>query len=268
MKTARFPVLNIELFQSLKLTLVRNLHIPKKTELLLTIFLIISCMAGWGQKKLPDSFNIRSASFFLPQPLPKGHYSSCISVLYVVTPRDWTDDVITAPMFYYQAKYTLPKSFNVQASLATLFISNRITLGPFWNYKINDNNYAGVGWQVVWNYGILNQFGFSTQITGWEQQPSLTWGHVFGTYAFSVKGNLYWTNKLYFIEGKSSIPTANPFINGYGITLNFDQKLYKNRAFTLGFNMSYLRYHIVAWPAFPVNQKRYWVPEFQFGLAL
>jgi len=249
---------------------VNTISYYKKNRVILVFILLSSCLFSFGQKKKQtDSFDIYKASFLLPQPLPGGHYSSCISVLYVVTPRDWTDDIITAPMFFYQAKYTLPKGFNLQASLATLFISNRVTLGPFYNYKIkNSDNYIGLGWQVVFNYGILNQFGFATTLTGWEQQPSITLGHAFSKTALTVKGELYWTNALYFSEGKNTIPFTNSFINGYGFTAAFEQKLYKNRALTLGFNLSYLRYHIIAWPAFPVNQKQYWVPEFQVGLNL
>ena len=234
----------------------------------LVFSLLIACLSGFGQKKQTDTFNILKASFDLPQPLPGGHYSSSISVLYVVTPKDWTLDNVTAPMFSYRAKYSLPKGFNAQASLASLIISNRILLGPFWDYKISDNNFVGVGWQVVWNYGRLNQFGFATTLTGWEQQPSISYGHAFSKTAVTVMANLHWTNRLYLIEGGHSLPVTNGFINGYSLAVNFDQKLYKNRALTLGLKMDYVQYHIVAWPAFPVNGKRYWMPEFQVGLNL
>jgi hypothetical protein len=226
-------------------------------------------LSGYGQKKETDSFNIFKASFILPQPLPGGHYSSSISVLYVVTPKDWTLDNITAPMFYYQAKYTLPGGLNLQASLASLIISNRFLLGPFWNYKLpGNNNYLGLGWQVAWNYGRLNEFGFATTLTGWEQQPSILVGHAFNKTAVTVRAELDWTNKLYLSEGGNVLPVTNAFINGYSFAVNFDQKLFKNRALTLGLKMDYVQYHIIAWPAFPVNGKRYWMPEFQVGLNL
>jgi hypothetical protein len=225
-------------------------------------------IVGFGQKKQVDTFNIYKASFLLPQPLPSGHYSSSISVLYVVTPRDWTDDIITAPMFSYQAKYTLPKGFNVQAGLSSLFISNRIYLGPYWNHEFSNHNYIGLGWNVAWNYGILNQFGFATTLTGWEQQPSITVGHAFAKTAVIVRADGYWTNAFYISEDKNVIPFTNSFINGYSFSASFEQKLYKNRALSLGLQMDYVQYHIIAWPAFPVNGKRYWVPEFHVGLEL
>ena len=112
----------------------RNHH---KCRTILVFSMLVFCLSGFGQKKQEDTFDIHKASFFLPQPLPSGHYSSSISVLYVVTPQDWTLDNVTAPMFFYQGKYTLPKGFNLQAGLQSLFISNRIYLGPYWNYKID-----------------------------------------------------------------------------------------------------------------------------------
>jgi hypothetical protein len=239
-----------------------------KARVILVFGLFSVCMLSFGQKKLTDSFDIYKASFNLPQPLPGGHYSSSISVIYVVTPSDWTLDNITAPMFFYQAKYTLPKGLNLQASLASLFISNRINLGPFWNKDLKNNNYLGLGWQVVFDFGVLNEFGFATTLTGWEQQPQIILGHAFKKTALTLKGNLYWTTSLYLSEGKYVVPSPNSFINGYSFSASFEQRLYKNRALTLEFQLDNLRYHIIAWPAFPVNGKRYWVPEFIIGLNL
>jgi hypothetical protein len=239
-----------------------------KTRTAMVFSLLVSSICGFCQKKT-DSFEIHKASFFLPQPLPGGHYYSSISVLYVVTPKDWTLDNVTAPMFSYQAKYTLPKGFNIQGGLSSLIISNRIYIGPYWNYRINNSdNYVGLGWNVAWNYGRLNQFGFATTLTGWEQQPSISFGHAFAKTAVTFRADLYMTSALYISEDKNTLQTANGFINGYSFSAGFEQKLYKNRAINFNLQMDYIQYHIIAWPAFPVNGKRYWMPEFKVGLNL
>jgi hypothetical protein len=236
------------------------------------VSLVLGLMTIWlfsqGQKQLPDTFNIHNASFFLPQPLPAGHYYSSISVLYVVTPKDWTLDNVTAPMFSYQAKYTLPKGFNVQGGLSSLIISNRIYIGPAWNYDLGNGNYVGAGWNVAWNYGRLKQFGFATTLTGWEQQPNITVGHAFDKTAVTLRMDLYWSSVMYITEGGHTLQVSNGFLNGYSFYLGFEQRLYKNRAINLGLKMDYVQYHIIAWPAFPVNGKRYWMPEFQVGINL
>lgn len=214
---------------------------------------------------IPAGFDIKEESFLLPQALPKYKYSSAIYLLNVVIPSDWTHDIIKAPMFMYAAKYTLPYGFNVQASLATLFISNRLNFGPFWNYSIN-NYHFGAGYQVAYNFGILNEFGFNTTLTLWEQQPSVAFGYSFKTMALTVRGDLYYTNSLNQTSGHNTIKFPAKFLNGYSITTSIEQRLWKNRVMSFGFKFNYLRYHIIAWPAFPVNQYRYIVPEFQLGL--
>jgi hypothetical protein len=222
-------------------------------------------MPNQEQKQNIDSFDIKQGSFLLPLPLQQGKYYHSFSVLYVVPPRDWTADIINAPMLSYAGKYTLPYGFNIQGSFSTLIISNRILLGPYWNYSVN-NYHFGAGYQVAFNVGVLNQFGFHTWLTGWEQQPSITAGYSFKTMAVILRGDLYWTTAFYVSEGKYVIPYTTSFINGYSISANLEQRLYKNKVMSFGLKMYYVRYQIIAWPAFPVNNYRYWVPEFQLGI--
>ena len=215
----------------------------RNSILALASLLFALSLPGYSQNKQTDTFDIYKASFFLPQPLPGGHYSSSISVLYVVTPKDWTLDNITAPMFSYQAKYTLPMGFNLQAGLSSLIISNRIYFGPYWNYQF-DRNYVGLGWNVAWNYGKLNQFGFATTLTGWEQQPSITFGHAFTRTANDYKSrSVLDKSTLSFGRRSFTASEANGLINGYSFSASFEQKLYKNRALSLGLKMDYIQYH-------------------------
>jgi hypothetical protein len=247
----------------------------KTNRLQFFLIVILSCTISYSfaseidspaiRDTVPAGFDIKNASFLLPQPLAKGKYSSALYLLNVVLPADWTHDIIKAPMFSYAAKYTLPKGFNIQGSISTLFVSNRINLGPFWNYSV-DNVHFGVGYQVAFNYGMLKEFGFSTTLTGWEQQPSLTVGYSFKTMAITMRGDLYYTNAFNITEGGNKITYDNGYVNGYSVTTSLEQRLWKNRVMSFGVKINYLRYHILAWPAFPVNQYKYVVPEFQLGL--
>jgi len=234
--------------------------------LAMTIFLLGSMHKIYAQKK--DSiqeFDIKTQSFLLPQPLSPGKYSHQIAIFYVVPPVDWTLDMVKAPMFNYTGKYTLPKGFNIQGGLSTLIISNRFNVGPFWNHTVN-NFHFGLGYQVAYNLGFLKSFGFNTVLTGWEQQPSVTAGYSFKRTAVTLRGDLYYTTALYLSEGGNTLPSPDPFMNGYSITGSFEQRLTKNRVMSLGLKMNYFRYHIIAWPALPVNSYRYFIPEIQVGL--
>lgn len=218
-------------------------------------------------KAQSDPFNIASKSFLLPQPQPKGKFTQALSIYYVVPPRIWTLDMVNAPMFNYSAKYSLGKGFNLQGGLSSLIISNRFNFGPYWNHQFG-NNFLGIGYQLGFNLGMLNHFGFESTLTGWEQQPSITWGHDFGKTALTVRGDLYYTSSMNVSHGGNKIAYNSGFINGGSITTSFEQRLYKQKTMSLGLKINYLAYHILAWPALPVNSYRYIFPEFQIGLNL
>jgi hypothetical protein len=240
--------------------------------LLLVWLLFLNVQNNFAQEKnsatngeSPDEFDIKDASFLLPQAQAKWKFTHAFSIYYVVPPKDWTFDIIKAPFFTYSCKLALPKAFNVQASFSTILVSNRLSAGPFWNYSVNKFHFAA-GYQVAFNYGYLGQFGYNTKLTGWEQQPSLTAAYSFGKTAVILRGDLYYTSALDVSEGGNVISAKEQFLNGYSVTASYDQRLFKNKVMSLGLKINYLRYHIIAWPALPVNSYRYAVPEFQLGL--
>jgi len=244
------------------------------SQFVLTGLIVVSSInCGVSQKKeaainkdsANDDFDIKNSSFLLPQPLSAGKYSHAFTIRNVIVPKDWALDNIQAPFLNYNAKYTLPHGFNLQGSVSTIFVSNQIGLGPFWNYSI-DNYHFGVGYQVVFDYGILNQFGFKTTLTGWEQQPSLLAGYSFKKSAIVLRADMYYTNVLRLNEGGNVLTVSDGFTNGYGITATLEERLWANRLFSFGVKVAHIKYHIMAWPAFPVNNYRYYVPEFQLGL--
>jgi hypothetical protein len=256
-----------------KSMLVRKIAaFPKHNYVLSLVLLLV--ITGFAASKLQaqntpstiDSFDIKKYSFNLPQPLPKGKYSYTLSIYYVVPPAVWTLDMVQAPMFNYTAKYTLGKGFNLQGGISTLLISNRLNAGPFWNYS-HKNMHFGVGYQVGFNFGMLNQFGFKTTLTGWEQQPSITLGYSFKKTALTMRGDLYYTTSMQINEGGHKIAYDDNYLNGYSISAAFEQRLHKTRLLSMGLKMDYFHYHILAWPALPVNNYQYWIPEFQIGLV-
>jgi len=218
-----------------------------------------------AKDSVTDNFNIKTTSFLLPQPQPPWKYYQQVAVQYIVVPKDWITEQLTAPMFSYAGKYTLPYGFNLQSSLATLFISYRLNFGPFWNYSVN-NFHFGAGYQVAYSLGFLKQFGFNTTLNVWEQQPSLTVGYSFKTMAVVLRGDLYYISSLSETQAGHTISYPT-FLNGYSITGALEQRLWRNNLLSFGVKMNYLKYHIIAWPAFPVNQYRYLLPEFDLGLS-
>ncbi len=214
-----------------------------------------------------QSFNIKSASFLLPLAHPAWHYYHSISFSYVDIPPAWTLDRINAPMLSYNAKFSLPYGLNVQTSLSTMIVSNRLNIGPFWNFSIH-NYHFGIGYQLAYNLGFLNQSGYDTKFSGWEHQPSVTAGYSFKKFAIILRGDYYWTKSIDLNEGGHTLHLWNGMNNGYSVSASIEQRLYKNKVVSLGVKVNNIRYHFVAWPAFPVNQYSYIVPEFTLGINL
>ncbi|HEX4852275.1 MAG TPA: hypothetical protein VFV08_15775, partial [Puia sp.] len=157
---------------------------------------LILCFAAFGQQKQEwhsnksnqeDSFDIKSASFLLPQPRPKWHYYQNLSFSYIDLPSQWTLQNINAPMLTYSGKFSLPFGFNFQEGLSTLFVSNRFNFGPSWNYSIH-NYHFGIGYQFAYDFGYLNGFGYNTTFSGWEENPSVTAGYSFKKVAIILRG--------------------------------------------------------------------------------
>lgn len=241
---------------------------PLKGFLSIIFLAIIS--VGFGQEKEAqsgpsDDFDIKNSSFLLPKAWPKGKYTHTLSINYVLVPKDWAHDFVNAPMFGYSAKYTLPAGFNLQGGISTLFVSTRANLGPSWNHSF-DNLHLGVGYQVAFNLGYLGEFGFNSLLTGWEQQPNATIGYSFKKSAIVMRADLYITTALYISQGGNTVAYKDGYLNGYSLTTSFEQRLWKSRLMSFGVKLNYVRYHILAWPALPVNSYRYLVPEFQIGL--
>lgn len=214
-----------------------------------------------------NTFNIKDESFFLPLHQPNKKYAQAIAIYYVVPPKDWTLDIVKAPFFNYSGKYALPEGFNLQGDVSTIFVSTRAAAGPFWNYSA-DNLHLGLGFQEAFNYGILNQFGFATILTGWEQQPSVIVGYSFQNTAAIVRGDFYYTSAINLSQEGYVVSAPQSFVNGFSVTGRYEQRLHKNQLMSLGLKINYVKYHIIAWPALPVNQYRYAVPEFQICLIL
>jgi len=241
----------------------------------LILFLLTLYKLGYGQQmptnfksgSSPDTFNIKYFSYLLPQSHPKWHYYQSLSFSYVDIPAAWALQKVNAPLITYSAKFSLPKSFELQASLATVYVSNRLNFGPSWNHSI-DNYHFGVGYQIDHDFGQLNQFGYKTKFSAWGQQAFATVGYSFEKMALVVRGDLYLTNSVDFDEAGHSVPMWHSFTNGYSISASLEQRLYRNKVFSIGFKLNNIRYHFLAWPAFPVNQNNYWVPEIQLGIKL
>lgn len=241
-------------------------NLPK---LALAIVFILSSGQLFSQDKPAtdkDAFDMKSASFYLPSRLPKGSFQHTFWIANFFLPSDWTNNAINAPMFNYTARYTLPAGFSLEGGVATLFISNRFTLGPRWSYSRN-NFHVGASYLYGYNLGFLSEFGFSTLITAWSHHPTVSVGYSFPKSSLTLRMGLEYLGNFYYKTGDNVVTSDNFNLNGSFVGLVLEQRLWKDHVLSFGFEMDHMNFVMLAWPAFPVNKKTYFIPQVTLGLV-
>lgn len=233
---------------------------PVKALWLLLMLLSASCL---GQSL--DKYDVKT--FHVPVPYPSGTFRHTVWVNTYFLPTDWTNVAIGAPMFNYSARYYLPAGFGAEGNVSTLFVSSRFSAGPMWNYGTGKFHF-GITYLIGYNLGILNDFGFSTTVTGWNQIPTFSFGYRFKRSSVTAKFGWEYFGNVTYKTGSNTTTFDQRYLNGWFTKLVLEQKMWKNHTAAFGVTFNRMNFIMLAWPAFPVNNKRYLIPEVSLGLTL
>lgn len=234
------------------------------------LFALVLIIAGLTTAKAqsagtPDTtFVIRDKAFYLPAPARNGDFRHMISITRYFLPSDWTNVAINAPMFNYTARYSLPAGFAVEGGVSTLFITNRFPIGIRYAHSFK-NLHVGLTYQYAYNIGFLYEWGFTTQLTSWSRIPSISVGYSFNSTSLTLKAGWEYIGAVKYTTGENTM-TSNEFKwNGSNVSLILEQKLVNKHVMTFAFEMDHVNFAMVAWPAYPVNKKMYYVPVIIWG---
>ncbi len=220
----------------------------------------------FGQSNDTTGFDISKAAYFLPARTPSGKFQHAFSLTHNFLPADWTLMAVNAPMFNYQARYGLPAGFQIDGFVSTIFVSNRILVGPRWTFSSN-NWHMGLSYHQGYNFGFLNDFGFHVTVTAWSHIPGFAVGYSFNKTSLTLKASAEYLGNFSYYSGDNVIENSNFKLNGTTVGLILEQRLWKNRIFSLAFEMNHVNFVMQAWPAFPINNKTYYVPSVTWGLV-
>lgn len=234
--------------------------------IIISLALIIHPGSSSGQSSDTTSFEMSKAAYYLPVRTASGKFQHAFSLTNNFLPSDWTLLAVSAPMFNYQARYGLPAGFQIDAFLSTVFVSNRIMLGPRWTYSKNNWHY-GLSYHQGYNFGFLNDFGFEVTVTAWSHIPGLAVGYSFDKTSLTLKASLEYLGNFSYYTGDNVIENKNFRLNGSTVGLILEQRLWKDRIFSLAFEMNHVNFVMQAWPAFPINNKTYFVPSVTWGIV-
>jgi len=233
----------------------------------LFVLLIFFSLLVHSQTENIDSIDIKERCFYLPYQSQPWKYKSTLSVSNFFLPSDWTSLSVQAPMANYSARFSFPKRFALESSLQTLIIASKFSIGPSWSVSWN-RLHLGAAMHVGLNLGFLEQqsISFATLTYGVTFNPLLRFGYSFNKYCLTAQVGMDFLNDITYLNSGNHFVYKVGSLNGWNTMLTLEQKLWKNRIFTFGAGFNYVNYLIISWPAYPVNNRRYVVPQINFGL--
>jgi hypothetical protein len=227
------------------------------------MFLLCLSTAAFSQSLA--NYDIKT--FHIPGPYPNKTFRHTVWVNSYFMPTDLTNVAVGAPMFNYSARYSFKKGFAAEGNVNTIFVANRFSLGPMWGYNF-EKLHVGFTYLVAYNVGILRDFGFNTVITGWNQIPTFSLGYRFKRSAVTLKFGWEYFGNVNYRTGSNSVEMKQRVLNGWFTRAVLEQKLWKNHTASFGLAFNRMNFILPAWPAYPVNNKRYLIPEVSMGITL
>ena len=226
-------------------------------------------LGATAQRRVGERFEIRSQAFYLPATQPNKTFKHNIGLADFFLPSDWTNVNLNAPMLTYSARYYLPARFSIEGGIHTLYVANKFSLGHNWNHSFNDHFHFGVSYLAAYNLGILHDdYQFATIVTAITYSPSIAFGYSTKETAFTLRGGIEHLSNVNFQTGSNVVTDHYSFINGGYIKATMEQRLWKHHVISFSVEIDRMQFVIVAWPAYPVNNKRYIIPQTTLAITL
>jgi len=215
-----------------------------------------------------DTFNLSQRTTFLPNLKQKWTYHHSLNATFLYLPNLWLEETVSAPMVYYRAQFYLPYHIVAHADIKTIGVANEFRIGAAYHHTFKSKWHTSVGYQFGYNMGFLSQFGYDNNIKVIQHHPFAEIGYVFKDIAFTLHGKLDFTSNIYYSAGDVENSFNTKTLNGYTIGLMMEQRVFKNKTMSIGFNANVMQFHILGWPAFNTIRQKFFIPEFTFGFKL
>jgi hypothetical protein len=229
----------------------------------LTIVPLLLLTLGESTAQVPNYF-------IYPDPFESNVFKHTVGLGLADLPEDHVEeasDFIRGPILNYQARYGLPENFNIYGGVQSNLVTFHFSLGPRWHYRFKQLS-AGLGYDIAYWFGALNQFGYKSNVHGWFHYPNLTIGYTFNKFAISLKGELIIQTSL--ITKSDDVEVSNSYntLAGTIVGIYIEQPLWKDNVVVLGLKMYYAKFYYPVWAAFPTFDRYFYVPEITIGFNL
>ena len=203
----------------------------------------------------------------IPAHLKPKESQTSVAVLFTQIPYDWIENAVEVPLFKVNNKLGLPYGLSLESSFQTIVVSNQIRSGPHWNYQSGKLSF-GAGLEGEFMFGKMKVAGFNNKTWGWSVYPCIQAGYTIRDIAISLNGELEFIKSLKETSGNEEIVNSRNMFSGISLSLFIEQPLWKNHLVILGFVNNFQKVFFPAWPSFSTFDRRYYIPQFYFGLVL
>ena len=227
------------------------------------ILLILLILSGVALAQPPNYF-------LYPDILSSSEYKHSVGLGLADLPEDHVEeasDFIRGPIFNYQLRYGFPKYFSLFASVNSNLVTFHFSAGPRWHYRVNQWS-IGLGYDLAYWFGVLNQFGYKSKVHGWFNYPNITIGYAFNQFAISLKGELIIQTSLTTKSDDVEVSNSYNSFNGITIGVFIEQSLWKDHIVIIGLKMYYAKFYYPVWAALPTFDRYFYIPEITIGFNL
>jgi len=213
----------------------------------------------------------QSPNYFLyADRLRPGGFKQSVGLGLADLPEDQVEessDFIRGPIFNYQVRYGLPEDFNIYGAVYSNLVTWHFSLGPRWHYQLN-RMAIGIGYDIAYWFGALNEFGYDSKINGWFNYPNITLGYAFTKFSITVKAEIILQTSLSTKSEDVEFSSDYNTFNGTIVGIYIEQPLWKDQIVLIGLKMYYTKFYYPIWAAFPTFNRYFYIPEITVGFNL
>lgn len=191
------------------------------------------------------------------------HYSFGASI--TIFPRFVVEEEIRQiPMVNFTARYGLPSNVSLTLQISTVFITNVVSAGAMWSYRIGNVSLALTDDFSYW-FGFADFEGFDTKTMGLLNRPGISAGIDIDAYKITAKTEMLVLLSQHTYFGSASVGRLKPEISGIVSSIILEQDVWKSTFMSFALRANYARPNYQVWLAFSVQDKWLLFPDLQIS---
>lgn len=226
-------------------------------------FFIINNTSIWS-----NTANLQDSNYLIfPKPIKQGIYNFAIGIGVTRFPNQVVEEEINySPTLNFDARFALTDKWYLVGSLTSNYITNNLSVGPFWSTSLNNFHFSvgliSSGW-----YSHLNVDAIKLNTYGITATPRILMGYNLFNFKATLQieshHHIFWN----YLE-KEYLGSTKIWDGGFSVNLVTEQTFIDNINTIIGLRFHYTKFYYQSWLAYSVLDEYLFYPEFYFGVIL